>query len=358
MALPNSMIDFSVAIRLYNGASVLPRILDALNAQVIASSVNWEVIIVDNNSVDGTVDIIREYQRTWTSCPLRYVLETRQGASFARCRAILEARGTWIGFLDDDNIPAPDWVQSAYAFGCAYPQAAAFGGQIHPNYEIAPPVNFERIAPFIPIVERDEAICFTTGWRAMSNLVPPGAGLVVLRQVWLDCVPYPLRLRGPVGETLHLKGEDVEALLYLKKAGWEIWFNPLMHIEHQIPAWRFERRYLLRFFHGIGLSKYVTRMVGVSSWKRPLWVLLFTANDSRKLLLHLVRHYRHLRNDVVSAAELQLLISSLLSPWYAWKQSLVRSRDTFSAGTQPLNDPGHKKAIAAKSRQPCRNSNK
>lgn len=343
------MIDFSVAIRLYNGASVLPRILDALKAQVIADRINWEVIIVDNNSVDGTADVVREYQRTWTPCALRYVLEPRQGASFARRRAILEAQGTWIGFLDDDNIPAPDWVQSAYTFGVAHPQTAAFGGQIHPNYEIAPPENFERIAPFIPIVERDAAICFTTGWRAMSNLVPPGAGLVVLRQVWLDYVPYPLRLQGPVGNALHLKGEDVEALLYLKKAGWEIWFNPLMHIEHQIPGWRFEKRYLLRFFHGVGLSKYVTRMVGVSPWKRPLWVFLFTANDSRKLLLHLVKHYRHLRNDVVSAAELQLLISSLLSPWYAWKHSLVRNRDSFAGELQTTGDLGQKSDRSKKS---------
>ena len=359
MALPKSMIDFSVAIRLYNGALVLPRILEALKAQVISSSINWEVIVVDNNSVDGTVDIVREYQRTWTLCPLRYVLETRQGASFARHRAILEAQGTWIGFLDDDNIPASTWVQSAYEFGCDHPQAAAFGGQIHPNYESTPPVNFERIAPFIPVVERDEVICFTTGWRAMSNLVPPGAGLVILRQAWLEYVPYPLRLRGPVGNALHMKGEDVEALLYLKKAGWEIWFNPLMHIEHQIPSWRFERRYLLRFFHGIGLSKYATRMVGIIPWKRPLWLLLFTANDSRKLLLHLLKHYRHLHRDVVSAAELQLLISSLWSPLYAWQQSLSRNRDTFSAGFQSTSDRKPKNDLAKQSKtlSNCLNSN-
>mgnify|MGYP001792397495 FL=1 len=194
------------------------------------------------------------------------------------------------------------------------------------NYETTPPANFERIAPFIPVVEREEVICFTAGWRAMSNLVPPGAGLVILRAAWLAHVPHSLVLQGPVGNSLSLKGEDVEALLYLKKAGWEIWFNPLMHIEHQIPSWRFERRYLLRFFHGIGLSKYATRMVGKSRWKQPLLTLMFMGNDSRKLLLHLIKHYRHLSQDVVSAAELQLLISSLLSPFYRWKQVFIGNR--------------------------------
>ncbi|MEM7063220.1 MAG: hormogonium polysaccharide biosynthesis glycosyltransferase HpsE [Cyanobacteria bacterium P01_B01_bin.77] len=318
------MVDFSVAIRLYNGASVLPQILDALNTQIVSDGLAWEVIVVDNNSTDETADIVNTYQRRWTVCPLRYVLETRQGASFARHCAILEAMGIWIGFLDDDNIPDPHWVQAAYEFGTAHAQAAAFGSQIHPRYEITPPANFDRIAPFIPVVERDEVICFTTGWRAMSNLVPPGAGLVILRQAWLDHVPYPLTLQGPVGKSLALKGEDVEALLYLKKAGWEIWFNPLMHIEHQIPSWRLERSYLLRFFQGIGFSKYATRMVGIAGWKRPLLTLLFMGNDGRKLCLHLLKHYQHLQQDVVSAAELQLLISSLLSPFHTLKQSLMR----------------------------------
>ena len=323
------MVDFSVAIRLYNGAAILPNILDALSTQIIDDSIDWDVLIVDNNSVDKTADIVREFQQTWAGrCPLRYVLETQQGASFARRRAILEAQGTWVGFLDNDNIPDPHWVQSAYTFGKEHPQAAAFGSQIHPRYAATPPTNFERIAPFIPVIERDEVVCFTTGWRAMSNLVPPGAGLVILRQAWLDHVPYPLTLRGPVGDSLSFKGEDVEALLYLKKAGRDIWFNPQMHIHHEIPSWRFERSYLLRFFHGIGLSKYVTRMVGIASWKRPLLLLLFMGNDGRKLLLHLIKHYRHLHQDVVAAAELQLLISSFLSPFYAWKQRFVLGQNS------------------------------
>ena len=120
-----------------------------------------------------------------------------------------------------------------------------------------------------------------------------------------------------------------------------------MHIEHQIPSWRFERSYLLRFFHGIGLSKYTTRMVGVTAWKRLLWVLLFMGNDGRKLLLHLIKHYRHLRKDVVSAAELQLLISSLLSPFYAWKQSFSRLNGSpVAANELGEKSERHKQAAA------------
>lgn len=317
------MCDLSVAIRTYNRAEKLPALLDALSQQVNVSQLDWEIIVVDNNSTDPTQAVVAKYQQGWTSGDLRYVLETRQGASFARQRAIAEARGCWIAFLDDDNVPAEDWVSAAYVFAMAHPKAAAFGGQIHARYEVPPPPHFERLAPFIPVVERDEEICFTTGWRAMSNLVPPGAGLVVRRAAWQAHVPDELVLKGPVGDSLSLKGEDVEALLHLKKAGWDIWFNPAMHIRHDIPRHRFERDYLLGFFHGIGLSKYTTRMVPYPQWQRPAMTGLYLLSDLRKVVSHLFRYRQTLPRDLVAACELRLFVSSLLGPFYGSWQKLV-----------------------------------
>jgi glycosyltransferase involved in cell wall biosynthesis len=312
------MVDLSVAIRTYNGARHLPAILEALKAQVNVDAISWEIIIVDNNSTDNTRQVIQSYQQIWTVCPLRYCLESRQGASFARKRAIQEAKGTFIGFLDDDNIPSLTWVSAAYTFGTAHPQAAAFGSQIHAHYEVEPPQNFERIAQFIPVIERDESICFTRGQRALTNVVPPGAGLVIRRCAWLEHVPPELNLKGPVGLSLAHKGEDVEALLHLKKAGWDIWFNADMHIYHQIGGQRFERAYLLRFFQGVGLSKYTTRMVPYLPWQRPIMTLLYLASDLRKILHHLFKYGYALRQDLVAACEFQMFVSSLMSPFHTW----------------------------------------
>lgn len=318
------MVDLSIAIRTYNGAARLPAVLEALRRQAATESFRWEVVIVDNNSTDSTRHLIERYQRDGLGCPLRYIFEPQQGASFARQRAIAEAKGTWIGFLDDDNIPTESWVHSAYHFGRSHPRAAAFGSQIHARYEVSPPQNFERIAQFFPIIERDEVVCFTTGWRAMSNLVPPGAGLVIRRDAWQQDVPQDLVLKGPVGSTLSEKGEDVESLLYLKKAGWEIWFNPEMHIEHQIPRRRFEKQYLLDFFRGIGLSKYTTRMVPYAPWQRPAMIAIYLLSDAQKVIRHLLRYRLDVRRDLVAACELQLLLSSLWGPFYRWQQQISR----------------------------------
>ena len=317
------MTDISVAIRTFNGAQRLPQVLTALQRQIRVDSLCWEVIVVDNNSTDSTAKLIRHYQATWQICPLRYVLETRQGASYARQRAISEAKGGWIAFLDDDNVPDENWVSAAYQFAQAHPRAAAFGGQIHPQYESPPPQHFERVASFIPVIEREAPLCFTRGWCALTNRMPPGAGLVVHRQAWQQHVPSELALKGPVGDSLALKGEDVEALLYLKKAGWEIWFTPDMHISHDIPKRRFEREYLLRFFQGVGLSKYTTRMVPYALWQRPVMVGVYWLSDLHKVLSHLIKYRHVLGSDVVAAAELQLFISSLWSPFYTWRQQLL-----------------------------------
>lgn len=314
------MVDFTVAIRTYNGGKRLPAILDRLQTQSKTEAIDWEVVIVDNNSTDDTAEVIRRYQDQWNRpYPLRYVFEPEQGAAIARRRSIQEARGTFIGFLDDDNVPDENWVAAAYTFGEAHPKAGAFGGQIHGDFEIPPPPNFKRIAPFIPVMERRSVICYTSYKYAYKKVLPPGAGLVIRRQVWLDHVPSRLVLQGPVGNSLAAKGEDIEALLYLTKAGWEVWNNPEMHIYHQIPKSRFEREYLLRFFQGVGLSRHRTRMLGVKHWQRPGAMVLYALKDSYKLVSHFLKYRESLDTDVVAACELELYRTSLLSPFHIWK---------------------------------------
>lgn len=56
-------LDISVAIPAYNGATRLPKILDKLLTQTGVEKLNWEIIIVDNNSSDNTLEIIQNYQK-------------------------------------------------------------------------------------------------------------------------------------------------------------------------------------------------------------------------------------------------------------------------------------------------------
>lgn len=97
------MPDISVVIVNYNGKRWLAGCLDALAAQIGAPS--FEIIVADNGSSDGSIDILQRYPA------VRVVALDRNlgfaGGNNAGARA---AAGEWIAFLNNDTVPAPDWL--------------------------------------------------------------------------------------------------------------------------------------------------------------------------------------------------------------------------------------------------------
>ena len=316
------MIDFTVAIPTYNGAKRLPALLEKLRSQTTIGLLCWEVIVVDNNSSDRTAEVVRQYQQQWLSTVnLRYCFEPEQGLAFARQRAITEAKGEFVGFLDDDNRPTPEWVVAAYEFSKTHPQVGAYGSRIVGEFEVSPPNHFERIAPLLALTDRGAEARY---YEPHKKLLPPGAGLVVRRQAWLQHVPSRLVLIGRVRGQM-LASEEFEALLYLQNAGWQIWYNPEMVIYHCIPSQRLEKDYLMGLCRGIGLSRYRTRMLSFPAWQQPLALVAYILNDIRKIIRHLLRYNIAIKTDLVAACELELYWSCLRSPFFFWRSSLRQS---------------------------------
>jgi hypothetical protein len=91
-----------------------------------------------------------------------------------------------------------------------------------------------------------------------------------------------------------------------------------MEIFHKIPARRLTREYLISLMGGIGLSRYVTRTIGIKSYFKPFLVLAYWFNDLRKICLHILKYSQVIKTDVVAASERELLIKSWISPFYFW----------------------------------------
>ncbi|QSJ18469.1 hormogonium polysaccharide biosynthesis glycosyltransferase HpsE [Nostoc sp. UHCC 0702] len=315
-------VDFTVVIPTYNGESRLSKVLERLQTQTGVEQLNWEILVVDNNSTDNTAKLVQNYQASWSNhASLRYCFEGEQGLAFARSRGIKEAKGEFVGFLDDDNLPAPTWVISAYKFGKEHPKAGAYGSQIHGLFEVEPPEHLKKIIFYLAINERGSQPLL---YQPQKKGFPPGAGLVVRRQVWQNHVPQRLFLVGRVGLSM-LAGEDSEALSYIHKAGWEIWYSPAMEIEHIIPSWRLEKKYLISLMRGIGLSRYHLRMSLLHNWQKPFVFFIYLANDLRKLLLHFIRYFRVLKTDLVAAIEMEIILTTFISPFYLFKLKLNKS---------------------------------
>ncbi|MEH2052342.1 hormogonium polysaccharide biosynthesis glycosyltransferase HpsE [Nostoc sp.] len=320
--LPIEKLDVSVAIPAYNGATRLPKILDKILTQTGVEKLNWEIIIVDNNSSDNTSEVIENYQKIYDGrFHIRYFLEPEQGAAFARLRAVREARGQLIAFLDDDNLPDPNWLSEAYIFGLNHPQAGAWSGQIHGDFEVNPPENFERIQAFLAIREHGSNPHL---FDAENLRLPPGAALVVRKQVWCDNVPLRPNLSGKLPGIL-VQGDDYEPLLYIHNAGWEIWYNPTMHTYHQIPRWRFERDYLLTLARGCGLCIFQLRLINTKNWQKPIVFVKTILGNLRRALQHLIQYRGQLKSNLIALFEMEFYLASMMSPFYYLKSNIRRA---------------------------------
>jgi len=320
MPLDSSLIDFTVAICTYNGENRLPDVLEKLRSQINIEQIQWEILVIDNNSQDNTAQVVQEYQSNWSEAdPIKYYLEPEQGLAFARRCAIREAKSPLIGFLDDDNLPSSNWVAAAYTFGTSHPQAGAYGSQISGKFEVEPPEGFDRIARYFALIQGKTPYCYNHKYESTKKkMFPPGAGIVIRKQAWIESVPErPL---------LPQTNEDLEMLSQIWQTGWEIWFNPEMQIEHKIPKSRLEKEYLMRFFRSNGVSRYYVRMLNYQPWQKPFVIPAYMVNDFRKIIIHFIKYRHVLKTDIVAAGEMELLVNILLGPFHHWKKRLGITR--------------------------------
>ena len=115
------MLDPLVTVILasYNGEEFLREALESLFAQDFRS---YEVVFVDDGSVDGTADIARSF-------PLRYLYQANQGLPAARNAGFALARGQLIAFLDDDDVLPPTKLSVQANFLLEHPETGCVLGR-------------------------------------------------------------------------------------------------------------------------------------------------------------------------------------------------------------------------------------
>jgi glycosyltransferase involved in cell wall biosynthesis len=90
----------SVILPTYNRADFLPQAFEAIRGQRFT---DWELIVVDDGSTDGTRELVAALGRGWDR-PVRYVHQGNQGAYGARNTGLGLARGEYVAFYDSDDI--------------------------------------------------------------------------------------------------------------------------------------------------------------------------------------------------------------------------------------------------------------
>ena len=98
----------TVAICTWNRCELLRQALEQLTKISVPSHVTWELLIINNNSVDRTDSVIDSFR---SQLPLRRLFEPNHGLSHARNLAVSEARGDYILWTDDDTLVDPNWIK-------------------------------------------------------------------------------------------------------------------------------------------------------------------------------------------------------------------------------------------------------
>lgn len=277
----------SVAICTYNGAERIALVMEALGRQT-RRAMDWEVLVVDNASTDETARIADQALAHHLPDRGRRIHEPQPGVMFARRRATLEARAELIAYLDDDNIPAPDYVDQAIAIMQRHPEAGIAGGKVLAQWLGTPTPLGEAAAPFaLAIRDRGEqpfAYPEITGGPDTAGMV---ARTALLRTIFTD-THLARKITGRKGKSL-ISGEDTAIVIRAHQLGYDCRYEPQLVIYHRLPASRSSLDYLLRLYEGIGRGQASMRPLLDAKAHNPLLALLIASKDGGRWLVRSLR---------------------------------------------------------------------
>ena len=248
----------SVIICCFNSARRIPKTLAHIANQKFGRKAPWEIILVNNNSSDNTVDIAVEcWKQHGLSVPFQIVDQTIPGLTYAREKGVEVSRYEYLLFCDDDNWLDENYVERAYNIMREKPEVGALGGAGLPTSEneYEYPSWFHKYKSHYatgaqgPLEGGD-----TTHLKGCLY----GAGMVIRKSALHQIRDLGIRfsLSDRVGASL-TSGGDTETTYMLRTLGYRLWYDPKLTFYHYLPKSRVDWQYLLRLNKSIGGGDWV-----------------------------------------------------------------------------------------------------
>jgi glycosyltransferase involved in cell wall biosynthesis len=229
--------------------------LDSLAEQQAPTS--WEVLVVDNGSVDGTRESVHE-RRADFPVPLRVESEKTPGVGAARNLAIASAQGRVVLFVDDDVTCRPGWLQ-AHAAAFADPRVVGTGGRILPELPAEAPEWLRRA---LPTEAGGPTARYDFGPQAAEILA--GGPILPAFTANMGVVRESARAVGGFrtdvgpGSRIHL-GDDTEFFRRILDLSGRCLYVPNAVVDHHILPTRTTREYYRRWHVDLGRASVATR---------------------------------------------------------------------------------------------------
>ena len=130
-------MKITVILCTYNRCQSLHKALASVSLSRVPNSIEWDVLVVDNNSHDQTRAVIEDYCRRYPN-RFRYLFEPHPGKSYALNSAIRQAKADVLAFMDDDVEVDSNWLHNLTA-PLNNEEWAGSGGRILPEVAFTPP---------------------------------------------------------------------------------------------------------------------------------------------------------------------------------------------------------------------------
>ena len=264
----------TIIIPTWNRCCALARTLQSVSELDFPSN-SYEVIVVDNVSIDQTFAAFEVASKHASSRNWRYLSEATPGLLSGRHKGALESCGDVCAFIDDDVRVERTWL-SALQDAFKDPAVALVGGPSTPLFEADPP---DWLAEFYSEGEHGRSCGYLSlidGGERAKEIHPCfvwGLNFAIRRKILFDlggfhpdCVPRLLQRFQGDGETgLSLK---------LGAAGLKAFYHPKASVRHEVPKSRLNVQYFEQraFYQGVADSYTRIRAEGMvdRSWKISL----------------------------------------------------------------------------------------
>ena len=234
----NDAIAYTLGLCTHNHADRLVKTLASLAGLAMPQGA-CELLVVDNGSTDATANILARSEWRPANLPVRVVHESRLGLSNARNRAIAEARGEYLIFLDDDETPHPEWLLE-YERAIRAWAPDALGGRIEVMFEGQRPAWLQdELLGFIGQLSHGPEP------RELSDHSTPifGGNFGFRTTVFEEIGGFDADLGRRGGD--NTGGEDTEIYRRLIAAGKQVRWVPSAVIYHRIESPKLRKDYFL-----------------------------------------------------------------------------------------------------------------
>jgi glycosyltransferase involved in cell wall biosynthesis len=270
----------SIVVCCYNSTNRLQATLDHILNQQTSDGLQWEIIVVNNNSTDNTKnnanDILANAPQ---QIPFKVVDEPEPGLSSARKKGYDSSNYEYLLLVDDDNWLSPSYIQTVFNLFENHTDVGIIGGWGSPEHEINPPEWFSEFSSCYALGEQAK-VEEGKSWGDSICVYGAGMGLRMSALEMLQDSGYYALLSDRKGDTL-ISGGDTELCYAMRLGPYRVIYDHRLQFKHLMPKGRINWKYLKKLTFGFGRASVVMQvydhyLLGApkpnSNGMIPLWI--------------------------------------------------------------------------------------